>query len=73
MDVPQAQLKLPDGIDASAAADRLAAHVAVVTQRAHRADRTFWDTFDGRLHAAGLVLVDNGSRFALSDAAACSV
>ena len=69
MDVPQTQLLLPDGIDASGAADRLAAHVAVVTQRAHRADRTFWDTFDGRLHAAGLVLVDNGSRFALTDAA----
>ena len=69
MDVPQTQLLLPDGIDASGAADRLAAHVAVVTHRAHRTDRTFWDTFDGRLHAAGLALVDSGSRFALSEAA----
>jgi len=69
MDPAHTQLLLPDGIDASAAADRLAAHVAVVTQRAHRTDRTFWDTFDGRLHAAGLALVDTGSRIALLDAA----
>ena len=69
MDVPQTQLLLPDGIDAAGAVDRLAARVAVVTQRAHRTDRTFWDTFDGRLHGAGLVLVDNGTRFALADSA----
>ncbi len=69
MQTPRTQLLLPDGIDASAAADQLARHVAVVTQRAHRTDRTFWDTFDGRLHGAGLALVDSGSRFALTDAA----
>jgi CHAD domain-containing protein len=68
MNAPHTRLLLPDGVDASAAADRLAGHVAVVTQRAHRTDRTFWDTFDGRLHAAGLALVDTGSRFALTDA-----
>jgi len=69
VNVPRTQLLLPDGVDASAAADQLAGHVAVVTQRAHRTDRTFWDTFDGRLHAAGLTLVDSGSRFALIDGA----
>ena len=69
MDASRTQLLLPDGIDASTAADQLAGHVAVVTQRAHRTDRTFWDTFDGRLHAAGLALVDSGSRFVLTDAA----
>ena len=68
MDAPRTQLLLPAAVDASAAAVRLAEHVAVVTQRAHRADRTFWDTFDGRLHAAGLMLVDSGSRFALIEA-----
>ena len=31
----------------------LAAHVAVVTQRAHRTDRTFWDTFDGVTNWSG--------------------
>ncbi|HEV2059185.1 MAG TPA: CHAD domain-containing protein [Solirubrobacteraceae bacterium] len=66
--MPRTELLLPDRVDASTAADRLAEHVAVVTQRAHRTDRTFWDTFDGRLHAAGLALVDTGSRLALTDA-----
>jgi len=69
MDARRTQLLLPGGLSASAAADTLAGHVAVVTQRAHRTDRTFWDTFDGRLHGAGLALVDTGSRFALTDAA----
>lgn len=68
MDTPRTELLLPDGVDASTAADRLAEHVAVVTQRAHRTDRTFWDTFDGRLHGAGLTLIATGSRFALADA-----
>ena len=69
MDARRTQLLLPAGLSASAAADTLAGHVAVVTQRAHRTDRTFWDTFDGRLHRAGLALVDTGSRFAVTDAA----
>jgi CHAD domain-containing protein len=69
VETPRTHLLLPEGVDASTAADRLAGHVAVVTQRAHRADRTFWDTFDGRLHAEGLALVDNGSRLALTDVA----
>lgn len=68
MDTPRTELLLPEGVDASSAADRLAEHVAVVTRAAHRTDRTFWDTFDGRLHAAGLALVDGGGRFALTDA-----
>ena len=68
MDARRTQLLLPDGLSASAAADTLAGHVAVVTQRSHRTDRTFWDTFDGRMHGAGLALVDTGSRFALTDA-----
>ncbi len=62
------QLLLPEDLGASGAADRLAALVAVVTQRAHSVDRTFWDTFDGRLHAAGLALADAGNRLVLMDA-----
>jgi CHAD domain-containing protein len=69
VDARRTQLLLPDGLSASAAADTLAGHVAVVTQRAHRTDRSYWDTFDGRMHGAGLALVDTGSRFALTDAA----
>jgi len=52
--VPATQLLLPDGLAAGAVADALAAELPIVTQRASTADRTFWDTFDGRLHDAGL-------------------
>ena len=68
MDAPATQLLLPDGLSASGTADRLAALVPVVTQRAHSIDRTFWDTFDGRLHGAGLALADAGNRLVLMDA-----
>jgi CHAD domain-containing protein len=68
MDARGTQLLLPDGLSASGAADRLAGLVAVVTQRAHAVDRTFWDTFDGRLHGAGLALADAGGRLVLMDA-----
>jgi CHAD domain-containing protein len=63
------QLLLPDGLAASAAADALAAELPIVTQRAHTLERTFWDTFDGRIHQAGLALVDGGRRLALTDPA----
>jgi CHAD domain-containing protein len=68
MDPRGIQLLLPDGLGASGAADRLAALVPVVTQRAHSIDRTFWDTFDGRLRNAGLALADAGNRMVLMDA-----
>ena len=69
MDVRGTQLLLSDGLSAAGAADRLAALVPVVTQRAHSIDRTFWDTFDGRLHRAGLALAGAGGRLVLMDAA----
>src|SRR5437868_3667439 len=62
------QLLLPDGLSATAVADTLAGEVPVVTHKAHSIERTFWDTFDGRVHAAGLALVAAGGRLALSDA-----
>jgi CHAD domain-containing protein len=62
------QLLLPDGLAAAAVADALVAELPVVTQRAHTIDRTFWDTFDGRLHDAGLALVAAGGRLVLTDA-----
>jgi len=68
MDARGTQLLLPDDLSASGAADRLAGLVPVVTQAAHSIDRTFWDTFDGRLHAAGLALADAGNRLVLMDA-----
>ncbi|HEY0344677.1 MAG TPA: CHAD domain-containing protein [Solirubrobacteraceae bacterium] len=63
------QLLLPEGLAAAAVADALAAELPIVTQRAHTIDRTFWDTFDGRLHDAGLALVAAGGRLVLADAA----
>jgi CHAD domain-containing protein len=63
------ELLLPDRLAAAAVADALAAQLPIVTQRAHTIDRTFWDTFDGRLHDAGLALVAGGGRLVLADAA----
>ncbi|MDQ3676281.1 MAG: CHAD domain-containing protein [Actinomycetota bacterium] len=62
------QMLLPDGLSGSAAADALAAEIAIVTQRARTIERTFWDTFDGRLHDAGLALIVTRGRLALADA-----
>ena len=58
-----AQYLLPDGLDLAA----LAAHLTVEGDAARPADRTFYDTFDGRLHAAGLAMVHEGDRLALVD------
>lgn len=63
------QMLLPDGLSASAAADALAAEVAITTQQAHTIEREFWDTFDGRVHDAGLALILTRGRLALTDAA----
>jgi CHAD domain-containing protein len=63
------ELLLPEGLVAAAFADVLAAELPIVTQRAHTIDRTFWDTFDGRLHGARLALVAGGGRLVLADAA----
>ncbi len=69
MDARGTQLLLPDGMSGSAAADRLAALVPVVTERAYSIDRTFWESFDGRLQRAGLALAEAGGRLVLIDAA----
>lgn len=62
------QLLLPDGLSASAVADALAAEVPITSQKAHAIERVFWDTFDGRIHAAGLALAASAGRLVLSDA-----
>lgn len=69
MDARATALLLPGGLSAAGAADRLAALLPLVTRRAHTLDRTFWDSFDGRLHRAGLALADVGGRLVLMDAA----
>jgi CHAD domain-containing protein len=62
------QLLLPEGLSASAVADTLAAEIPIVSQKAHTIERTFWDTFDGRVHGAGMALVGAAGRLALLDA-----
>ena len=63
------QLLLCDGMSASAVTDALAAELPIVSRRASTIERTFWDTFDGRVRAAGLALVAGGGRMSLVDAA----
>ncbi|MEA2156563.1 MAG: hypothetical protein QOE11_2703 [Solirubrobacteraceae bacterium] len=70
MTLPATQLLLPADVPAAAVADALAAELAIVTQRAHAIDRTFWDTFDGRLRDAGLTLSAGAGRLVLADGAA---
>src|SRR5437867_37788 len=64
-----AQYLLPEGLDAAAAADVLAAHLDVEPDARRSADRTFYDTFDGRLHGEGLVAVHDDGRLAVVDGA----
>jgi CHAD domain-containing protein len=60
------QFLLPDGLAPGVAREALAAHLGVVDGgRYQRVERTFYDTFDGRLHRAGLALVYSGGRMAL--------
>ena len=73
MEARRTDLLLPGGLDAAATVERLTALLPVVTHRAHTLEQTFWDTFDGRLHAAGLALAHTGSRIALIDAATYTV
>src|SRR3954454_8743225 len=55
---------LPEGVDAR---ERLAAHLTVRRGPSTRGTVTFYDTFDGRLHAEGLTLRHAGTRLALLD------
>jgi CHAD domain-containing protein len=63
-----AQYLLPPELAGSAARDALAARLDLGGEPAAVAERTYYDTFDGRLHAAGLVLVHGDGRLALADA-----
>ena len=60
---------LPEGIDVPEARAALAAHLELDGGSARSADRTYYDTFDGRLHADGLRLIHEDGRLLLRDAA----
>jgi CHAD domain-containing protein len=55
---------LPDGLDLDRA---LATHLDIEAEPARSTTVTFYDTFDGRLHAAGLTLRHADGRLALID------
>ncbi len=57
---------LPDGLDLDRA---LASHLDVQTEPARSSTLTFYDTFDGRLHAAGLTLRHGDGTLAVLDRA----
>jgi CHAD domain-containing protein len=64
------QYLLPAGTRPAAAVELLAARLGVVVDAAAATERTFYDTFDGRLHADGLVLLHEDGRLKLADAVA---
>ncbi|MEA2298696.1 MAG: hypothetical protein QOF77_1632 [Solirubrobacteraceae bacterium] len=56
------QYLLPEGLGLDAALDRLAGRWALGVGPVEVIERTFYDTFDGRLHRAGLALIGAGGR-----------
>jgi CHAD domain-containing protein len=58
---------LPEGADLNAARALIDEHVDVTTGRIRAGTSTFYDTFDGRLHAAGVTLRHAGGRYTLTD------
>jgi hypothetical protein len=68
--VDGAQYLLPEGLDLAAVTGALGARLDVESDGGRSADRTFYDTFDGRLHEEGLVAVLDDGRLAVVDAAA---
>lgn len=61
-----AQYLLPDGLRLGAAREALAAQTGLLEDGSRsRVERVFYDTFDGRLHAAGLALVHADGRLSL--------
>jgi CHAD domain-containing protein len=57
---------LPDGLRLGAAREALAAQTGLLEDGSRsRVERVFYDTFDGRLHAAGLALVHADGRLLL--------
>ena len=64
------QYLLPAGTRPATAVQLIAADLGAVVDGVAVSERTFYDTFDGRLHAAGLVLLHDDGRLKLADAAA---
>ena len=63
--IASTQYLLPDGLDAAELSRALAPTLALRADSRVAGERTFYDTFDGRLHRAGLSLVHEAGRLAL--------
>jgi CHAD domain-containing protein len=61
-------LLLPDGIAPEAAGELLSHRLHIHEREGPERDRTFYDTFDGRLHAAELCAVHEGGRLSVHGA-----
>jgi CHAD domain-containing protein len=57
---PGTQYLLPDGVGLAAAEAALSARASLEKEAVRSVDRMFYDTFDGRLHADGLQLTQEG-------------
>ncbi|MDP9346609.1 MAG: CHAD domain-containing protein, partial [Actinomycetota bacterium] len=69
MEADVCEYLLPEGVGAAGVTAALAGHLRLEAGRARSVHRTFYDTFDGLLRAAGLVLVHQDRRLVLLDAA----
>src|SRR6188474_1833169 len=58
---------LPEGADLNEARALIKQHVEVTAGRIRAGTSTFYDTFDGRLHDAGVTLRHSGGRLTLAD------
>jgi CHAD domain-containing protein len=63
------QYLLPEGVGLDAAVERLAGRLDLAVEGAAPFERTFYDTFDGRLHAAGLALIGEDGRLVAAEGA----
>ena len=64
---------LPDGMTIEAAAEALRGRLAVRGRPARQVDRTYYDTFDGLLRGAGLIVVHDDGQLALVERASGTV
>ena len=63
--IESTQYLLPDGLDSAELSRTLAPTLALRADSVAAGERSFYDTFDGRLHRAGLSLVHEAGRLAL--------
>src|SRR5689334_20737756 len=62
---PFAEYVLPDGLGRVQAEGLLAARLRLERGATESTERTYYDTFDGRLHAAGLELAEDETELAV--------